>query len=212
MKIIGEIQLKRNNTLGGDGLALPPLPSELEVGEIVLNYNANNPAIFFKNDNNQIVKIVSEEVIADTLAEILGASPNDLSSLKELLDKFADSDIATTQATILVDLQNLKSGKVDKKTGYGLSQNNYSTPEKTKLAGIEDGAQVNTIIADVTASAEDWEGVSVDSTLSATSKNPIANNAVATEFNKLTKHMILTELEYEAIVNKDSNTIYYITE
>lgn len=36
-------------------------------------------------------------------------------------------------------------GKVDKETGKGLSTNDYTTVEKTKLAGIEDGAQVNVI-------------------------------------------------------------------
>lgn len=36
-------------------------------------------------------------------------------------------------------------GKVDKVTGYGLSQQNYTSAEKTKLAGIENNAQVNSI-------------------------------------------------------------------
>lgn len=35
--------------------------------------------------------------------------------------------------------------KVDKVTGKGLSTNDYTTSEKTKLAGIETGAQVNTV-------------------------------------------------------------------
>ena len=36
-------------------------------------------------------------------------------------------------------------GKVDKVTGYGLSQQNYTSAEKTKLSGIENNAQVNSI-------------------------------------------------------------------
>jgi len=35
--------------------------------------------------------------------------------------------------------------KVDKVTGKGLSTNDYTTAEKNKLAGIEAGAQVNTV-------------------------------------------------------------------
>lgn len=35
--------------------------------------------------------------------------------------------------------------KVDKETGKGLSTNDYTTAEKTKLSGIESGAQVNTV-------------------------------------------------------------------
>ena len=37
------------------------------------------------------------------------------------------------------------SGKVDKVSGKGLSTNDYTTTEKDKLAGIESGAQVNTV-------------------------------------------------------------------
>lgn len=35
------------------------------------------------------------------------------------------------------------NNKVDKSAGRGLSQNNYSTPEKNKLEGVEEGAEVN---------------------------------------------------------------------
>ena len=37
------------------------------------------------------------------------------------------------------------NNKVDKVSGKGLSTNDYTTPEKTKLAGIEEGAEVNAI-------------------------------------------------------------------
>lgn len=43
-------------------------------------------------------------------------------------------------ATALTDLD---SRKIDKEDGKGLSTNDYTTEEKTKLAGIEEGAQVN---------------------------------------------------------------------
>ena len=39
------------------------------------------------------------------------------------------------------------SGKVDKVTGKGLSTEDYTTAEKTKLSGVEEGAQVNVIEA-----------------------------------------------------------------
>lgn len=35
--------------------------------------------------------------------------------------------------------------KVDKEAGKGLSTNDYTTTEKNKLAGIESGAEVNTV-------------------------------------------------------------------
>lgn len=41
------------------------------------------------------------------------------------------------------DVQSLKTNKVDKVTGKGLSTNDYTTTEKNKLAGISSGAEVN---------------------------------------------------------------------
>lgn len=42
-------------------------------------------------------------------------------------------------------IKTLLSGKVDKEDGKGLSSNDYTTAEKTKLAGIETGADANVI-------------------------------------------------------------------
>lgn len=55
-------------------------------------------------------------------------------------DILTKTDAATTYAT-----QEAVAGKVDKVEGMGLSQNSYTTTEKTKLAGIAEGAQVNVI-------------------------------------------------------------------
>jgi len=41
------------------------------------------------------------------------------------------------------DVENALNDKVDKETGKGLSTNDYTTIEKTKLAGIAEGAEVN---------------------------------------------------------------------
>ena len=43
------------------------------------------------------------------------------------------------------ELQTSIGGKVDKEEGKGLSTNDYTTAEKTKLTGIAEGAQVNVI-------------------------------------------------------------------
>lgn len=58
----------------------------------------------------------------------------------ETLGIQAAGDYATTSA-----LNTGLSGKVDKVTGKGLSTNDYTNEDKNKLAGIETGAQVNTI-------------------------------------------------------------------
>ena len=56
------------------------------------------------------------------------------------------------------------NNKVDKQEGKGLSTEDYTTEEKTKLEGIDNGAQVNPTI---------------DTVLDDTSNNPIANASVA---------------------------------
>lgn len=60
-------------------------------------------------------------------------------------------------------IKSLVSTKVDKETGKGLSSNDYTTAEKTKLSGIATGAQANVI-----------EGVQVNGT-SLTPTNKIVN-------------------------------------
>lgn len=71
-------------------------------------------------------------------------------------------------------IKNALSGKVDKETGKGLSTNDFTTAEKTKLSGIATGAQVNVL-----------EGVQVNGT-SVTPTNKIANIAVPTATSDIT--------------------------
>ncbi len=61
----------------------------------------------------------------------------------------ANKPISTATATAL-------SGKVDKVAGKGLSDENYTSAEKSKLAGIADGAEVN-VNADWNATSGDAE-------------------------------------------------------
>ena len=71
-------------------------------------------------------------------------------------------------------IKNALAGKVDKVSGKGLSSNDYTSAEKTKLSGIATGAQVNVL-----------EGVQVNGT-SVTPTNKIANIAVPTATSDLT--------------------------
>ena len=65
-------------------------------------------------------------------------------------------------------------GKVDKETGKGLSSNDYTSAEKTKLAGIETGAEENVL-----------EGIQKNGT-TVTITNKIANISVPTATSDLT--------------------------
>ena len=57
---------------------------------------------------------------------------------KNYLDK-------TGLALVWEKIKNITNGKVDKVDGKGLSTNDYTSEEKTKLANIASGAQVNVI-------------------------------------------------------------------
>lgn len=74
----------------------------------------------------------------------------------------ASKPISTAQQTAL-------DKKVDKVSGKGLSTNDYTTNEKTKLAGIESGANKTVI----------------DSALSSTSTNPVQNKIVKTSIDEI---------------------------
>ena len=58
-------------------------------------------------------------------------------------EKIGDTEIDLSDYYNKTETDTLLSGKVDKEVGKGLSTNDYTTAEKTKLAGIEAGAEVN---------------------------------------------------------------------
>lgn len=89
---------------------------------------------------------------------------SDISGLQNALN--LKLDIATYESdigTIEGDIVDLETNKVDKVTGKGLSDENYTSAEKTKLSGIATGAQVNRAIANE-AQAIAGESNSVDMT------------------------------------------------
>ena len=59
-----KIQLKRSNVLSS-GAAKTPTASQLEYGELAVNYNNSDPAIFLKDSNNNIIRISGVGNISD---------------------------------------------------------------------------------------------------------------------------------------------------
>ena len=59
-----KIQLKRSNVLDG-GKAKEPTASQMEYGELAVNYNVNDPSLFIKNSDNIVVKIADLSVPGD---------------------------------------------------------------------------------------------------------------------------------------------------
>ena len=80
----------------------------------------------------------------------------------------------TGLALLWEKIKNQLSGKVDKEAGKGLSSNDYTSEEKTKLAGVDTGAQVNVL-----------EGIQKNGT-TVTITNKIANITVPTKTSDIT--------------------------
>ena len=60
-----KIQLKNSGTLSG-GAALLPTAAQMEYGELAINYNTGDPALFIKDSNNQIVRIGGKDNLSFT--------------------------------------------------------------------------------------------------------------------------------------------------
>ena len=81
--------------------------------------------------------LATETYVDNKVAGLVDSAPAALDTLNELAAALGDDpNFATTVATQI-------GTKVDKVDGKGLSTNDYTTAEKTKLSGIAEGAEVN---------------------------------------------------------------------
>ena len=64
-----KIQLKRSNVLSG-GSAKEPTAAQMEYGELAVNYNEADPAIFIKDSNNNIIRIAGANISYDDLENL----------------------------------------------------------------------------------------------------------------------------------------------
>lgn len=104
-----------------------------------------------------------------------------------------DSDMSSTSTNPVQNkiITAALEKKVDKIAGKGLSTNDYTNEEKTKLAGIETGAN-KTI---------------VDTTLSSDSINPVQNKIVTSEFNKKVDKVDGKDLSTNDYTTADKNKL-----
>ena len=125
----------------------------------------------------------TESYVDTKVAGLVDTAPEALNTLNELAAALGDDpNFAATVATQI-------GGKVDKVTGKELSSNDYTDVEKTKLAGIETGANKTV----------------VDSALSSTSTNPVQNkviNAAISNLNTLVGDTAVSTQISNAIANK----------
>ena len=109
--------------------------------------------------------LATETYVDNKVAGVVNSAPETLDTLNELAAALGnDANFATTVTTQI-------GSKVDKIDGKGLSTNDYTDDEKTKLSGIENGANKTV----------------VDTALSTSSTNPVQNKVVNTAINNCAK-------------------------
>ena len=81
-------------TTDGGGVMLP-LPSEIEYGEIAINYNASNEVIAVKNSNDEIATF-SSDTVREKENEVISSAINDLNDRVEDVEKIAAMSVTTT--------------------------------------------------------------------------------------------------------------------
>ena len=94
-----------------------------------------------------------QKQVADAVAQIVSDAPEAYDTLKEISDWISShaSDASEMNSAIqqnaadIGELETAVAGKVDKVEGKQLSTNDYTATDKSKLSGIEAGAQVNVI-------------------------------------------------------------------
>ena len=74
-------------TIDGGGIKLP-LPSEIEYGEIAINYKASNETIAIKNSNDEIATL-SSDTVRERENEVISSAINDLNDRVEDVERIA---------------------------------------------------------------------------------------------------------------------------
>ena len=110
---------------------------------------------------------------------------NSLNNINDQLD-----NLNNTKADKVYTDQQLET-KVDKINGKGLSTNDYTTAEKTKLAGVEIGANKTV----------------VDTTLSTTSTNPVQNKVVSAKLDTKVDKVTGKGLSTNDYTNAEKNLV-----
>lgn len=129
-------------------------------------------------------------VVIDNGTEVRKTSVLSLQNSSETASNIIyDNTVSELDATNVQNaIDELVNRKVEKVSGKGLSTNDYTTVDKTKLSGIQDNAQVNVQSdwnqSDVTA--DDYiknkpsipPGVIVDPTVTSESTNPVTSGGI----------------------------------
>lgn len=129
-----------NSGGGGEGTTdYTQLENKPSINGVTLTGNKTTADLNLSTDlSNYYTKPQTDAKITEKVAEIVADAPEDFDTLKEMSD-WIDSHEESAAAMNSAIQQNTTAiaGKVDKVAGKGLSTEDYTTAEKTKLADLE---------------------------------------------------------------------------
>lgn len=124
---------------GGEGTTdYTQLENKPSINGVTLTGDKTTADLNLSTDlSNYYTKQQTDAKITEKVAEIVADAPEDFDTLKEMSD-WIDSheDSAAAMNSAIQQNTTAIAGKVDKVTGKGLSTEDYTTAEKTKLAGL----------------------------------------------------------------------------
>ena len=152
------IKTKTDNVYLPDGVTL----LSAKLSEIVTSINSMSTDIDALPTTSEV-----NTAISAAIDDLIDGAPATYDTLKEISDWIAthQDEYAALIAAI--------AGKVDKVEGKGLSTEDYTTAEKTKLAGIAEGANAYTL---PTASASVLGGVKIGANISVANDGTISGD------------------------------------
>jgi hypothetical protein len=133
--------------------SITPSVAEILQGEIdLLEDNKADKTYVDQQDTILLQEINSLDLRVDELESDVQAIEVDVSETNTRIDELTASDIGYEDGNVSEKLDalnqsvvDLDENKVDKVEGKGLSSNDYTSAEKSKLAGIQENAQVNEV-------------------------------------------------------------------
>lgn len=150
-----------------------PSASTIEYGEIAVNYNSETPALYIKDDEDNIVKFISEPYFTKIVGT--GITENDGETITPLTEVIEQDEIAISSA-----LNDLNDRKTDK--GYVDGAISGVTAD---IDGLSD--EVNSLSSSLTNNyytknevdyAIEESVIDVDDHLDSASTNPVENRAI----------------------------------
>lgn len=138
------------------------------------------------SDIDDELSVISEDPVQN---KVITTAINDLDNAKLSISDIDDALSSSSENPVQNKvINNALNDKVDKVAGKGLSENDYTTADKTKLTdllGIKSagtGLNFNSSTGELTATGAP---ITIDSALSTTSENPVQNKVITLTINQL---------------------------